>query len=146
MTRKSLILLLIITAGCSTTKQPTPQLKNEAIIEVEHDYQEIKDYQITWEAMFDVSSTSYYVYLYSLTCNHCEELKNFVIEKALDKKNIYFSKASQKDQIGNTIKSSIGAENPGDIWILGYPSLLKIMNGKCTKNLAGVSQIKDELK
>jgi hypothetical protein len=116
------------------------------VVEINHSYDEVREYELLWETMFDVDSPQYYVYIYSITCNHCEELKIYIIEKALTNKNIYFIKGSNKDQIGNDPNSSKFAENPGDIWILGYPSLLQITDHKCTKNLAGTVQIKGELK
>ena len=131
--------------GCSS-QQEHREPQTEIIVEVEHSYDEVQDYELTWETMFDVDSTLYYVYFYSQSCNHCEELKNYIIEKALTTNNIYFIKGTNKDQIGNDPKKSKYTENPGDIWILGYPSLLQIVNHKCVKNLAGISQIKGELK
>ena len=132
--------------SCCSTTIVTPESKTEQKQIVDHDYTEIQEYELMWETMFDVESPSYYVYFYSLTCNHCEELKNYIIEKALSLENIYFVKGSSKDQIGNDPNKSKYAENPVDIWILGYPSLLQITNHKCLKNLAGISQIKGELK
>ena len=126
----------------STIVEPSKQ----TVISAQHDYSEVKDYELMWETMFEVDSNFYYVYFYSTTCNHCEELKNYIVGKALENENIYFVKGSSKDQIGNDPNKSKFAENPGDIWILGYPSLLQISNHKCTKNLAGINQIKGELK
>ena len=131
--------------GCSQTEQ-IKEKQDEEVVEISHDYSEVQEYELMWETMFDVDSQQYYVYFYSTSCNHCEELKNYIIEKAISNGNIYFIKGSNKDQIGNDPNMSKYAENPGDIWILGYPSLLQISNKKCTKNLAGTVQIKGELK
>ena len=136
---------LLTLSGCSTTTEiETPKIEEK--VTVVHDYSEIQEYELMWETMFDVDSPLYYVYIYSLTCNHCEELKNYNIKKALTIKTIYFVKGSSKDQIGKDQNMSKFAENPADIWILGYPTLLQISNHKCSKNLAGISQIKGELK
>ena len=113
---------------------------------VQHEYDEVSDYEIVWDSIFDVDDEEYYVYFYSTTCFHCQDLKNYIIEKALSMGNIYFSKSSSNDQLSGTIKNSIGAGNPGDIWIIGYPSLIKIQNKKCVKNVAGNQQITVELK
>ena len=131
--------------GCSQSP-PKSEEKTDQKVPVYHNYDEVKEYELFWETIFDVASEDYYVYFYSVTCNHCEELKNYIIEKALSNKNIYFVKGSSKDQIGNDPKKSKYAENPSDIWILGYPSLIEIVSHKCMKNLAGISQIKGELK
>jgi len=146
VSRCLLYLLSVFTLfGCSDKGQ-TKEVQSSRTIEESHNYGEVAEYELMWETMFDVNSDDYYVYFYSTTCNHCEELKNFIIEKALIYENIYFVKGSSKDQIGNDPKISKYAENPGDIWILGYPSLLEIVGHKCMKNLAGINQIKAELK
>lgn len=139
------IVPVIMLFSCSQ-ESSVVETKTQTVVTTDHSYSEIKEYELMWETMFEVDSNSYYVYFYSTTCSHCEELKNYIIGKALEKGNIYFVKGSSKDQIGNDPNKSKFAENPGDIWILGYPSLLQISNHKCTKNLAGITQIKGELK
>ena len=131
--------------GCSK------QIENEVIkpsnsVKISYTYDEVQEYELFWETMFDVNSENYYVYIYSNSCSHCEDLKDYIIEKALTRGDIYFVKGTSNDQIGNDPNKSKYAGNPGDIWILGYPSLLKITDKKCMKNLAGISQIKAELK
>lgn len=140
-----IILSMIVLCSCN----------NETIIQTEQysnvsfqnfNYDDISDYELVRDTIFDVASDDYYVYFYSMSCSHCEELKNYIIEKALDRGDIYFVKGTSKDQITNDPKKSIGAGIPEDIWILGYPTLLQIKNKKCSKNLAGITQIKAELK
>lgn len=138
-------LIPLLLCGCGTA-EIQEQVYKEEIIPVEHNYSEVYDYELTWETIFDVSEENYYVYFYSQTCSHCEELKNFIVVAALERGDVYFVKGTSKDQITTDPKKTIGAENPGEIWILGYPSLLKITNQKCTKNLVGNTQIKSELK
>lgn len=137
--------MLFTLPSCSLTKKTESQ-NNDTTIAEERSYSEVSDYELLWDTMFDVESPFYYVYFYSLTCNHCAEIKNYMIEKALERGNIYFIKSTSRDQLTTDQEKSKNAENPGDIWILGYPSLIAISNKKCTKNLAGVSQIKQELK
>lgn len=143
---KFILLPILLITSCSVNEQTSKAIEEERFIELSHEYAEISDYELTWDSMFDVESEKYYVYIYSMTCSHCEELKDFIISKAIDRGDIYFIKGSSKDQLTNDSKKLIGAENPGDIYILGYPSLLQISNHKCTKNLAGTTQIKTELK
>ena len=144
---KLLNAFIVICSGCSFVSN---QKQEEQTIDIEipfdHDYQEVSDYELTWESMFDVNDENYYVYFYSSSCSHCLELKNYIIKKAIDRGDIYFVKGSSKDQITNDSKKLIGAEIPGDFYILGYPTLALISNKKCTKNMAGVAQIKAELK
>ena len=146
MKTQILILSILVLSSCSSQKPATSDNDGNYIIPINHEYSEVSDYYLTWDSIFDVANDRYYVYIYSLTCTHCEELKNYIVEKAFDRDDIYFVKGSNKDQLTNDSKKLIGAENPRDIYILGYPSLLLISNHKCTKNLAGISQIKEELK
>ena len=138
-------LVPLLLCGCRAAENQD-EVYEEEIIPVERSYSEVSDFELTWEMIFEVGEENYYVYFYSLTCSHCEELKNFIVETALERGDVYFVKGTSKDQITNDPKKTIGAENPGEIWILGYPSLLKITNQKCTKNLVGNTQIKSELK
>ena len=147
---KSIRLVLCLVAlfpvsSCSFDRSNDVVIENKEV-EVERSYSEVKNYELLWDSMFDVESNNYYVYIYSITCSHCAEIKNYMIETAIERGDIYFLKATSKDQLTNDPKKAINAENPGDIWILGYPSLLLISNKKCVKNLAGNTQIKTELK
>lgn len=143
---KFILLPILLITSCSINEQTSIAIEEERFIELSHEYVEISDYELTWDSMFDVESEKYYVYIYSMTCSHCEELKDFIISKAIDRGDVYFIKGSSKDQLTNDPKKLIGAENPRDIYILGYPSLLQISNHRCSKNLAGTTQIKTELK
>ena len=72
---------LFLLVGCKTINNTT----NETIYEkvsIEHTYSEIQKYEIKWDEMFGVERTDYYIYFYSLSCSHCEDLKNFIIETA----------------------------------------------------------------
>ena len=140
------LLPVLLISSCALETSDTEMMNNYVSIPLNHSYEEVSDYELTRESIFDVDEENYYVYIYSTTCTHCEELKNYIIEKALERGDIYFVKGSSNDQLTTDSKKLIGAENPGDIYILGYPSLLLISNQKCTKNLAGSTQIKSEIK
>ena len=144
--KRIFLIPLLIMSGCNFENKDIEKTKETILIPTSHDYSEVSDYELTWDSIFDVMDERYYVYIYSTTCTHCGELKNYIIEKALDRGDIYFVKGSSKDQLTSDSKKLINAENPGDIYILGYPSLLLISNHKCTKNVAGSNQIKSELK
>ena len=145
---KAILITAIFTLiACATIdSKDVYQIEEDVQVETQREYEEVLDYQLLLETTFDVKSENYYVYFYSLSCTHCNEIKNYIIEKALERKDIYFIKGTSKDKITTDTKKLIGAENPEDIWLLGYPSLLLISNKKCTKNLAGEQQIKNELK
>ena len=138
--------MIFLISGCTFNQQETSYYEQEETPEVERNYSEVSEYELTWEAIFDVNEDQYYVYVYSTTCSHCDELKNYIVEKALQREDVYFIKGTSRDQITSDSSKLIGAQKSDDVWILGYPSLLKISSQKVTKNLAGVNQIKSELK
>ena len=145
--RNSICFIVALTcAACFSTTKKEEYVIEDAEVPTERSYDEVSDYELVREAMFDVDSDKYYVYFYSMTCNHCEEIKNYIIEKSLERGDIYYIKGTSKDQVTNDTKKLIGAENLADFYILGYPTLALISNKKCTKNLAGIVQIKAELK
>ena len=143
---KFIILALASTAlfGC-TKEEKEPEIEN-VIIPTERSYSEVREYELTLETIFDVDSDSYYAYFYSSTCSHCQELKDFIIETALKRGDVYFIKSSSKDKFTTDPNLVINAENPRDIYILGYPTVLKIEDKKVTKNLVGNEEIIKELK
>jgi len=137
-------LLALNYSGCNQKVSFTESDENE-VIQIDHDYSEVEEFSLTRESIFDVDSANYYVYFYSSTCSHCQEIKNYMISKALERKDIYFVRGTNKDKITTDTKILTGAERAEDVWILGYPSLLLISNKKVTKNLAGNASIKYEL-
>ena len=138
--------MIFLISGCTFNQQETSYYEQEETPEVERNYSDVSEYELTWEAIFDVNEDQYYVYVYSTTCSHCDELKNYIVEKALQREDVYFIKGTSRDQITSDSSKLIGAQKSDDVWIVGYPSLLKILSQKVTKNLAGVNQIKSELK
>ncbi len=137
-----LSILSIALNGCSFSKKDNPiKVSEEFVVEVEHAYSEIEDLLVKWDEVFNIDSNCYFVYYFSVSCSHCLEIKNYVIEEALKRDDIFFVKASSTDRLKNDVFSTIGVGIPEEIAILGYPSCIKIENKKVTKNVAGKSAI-----
>ncbi len=134
----------VVLASCTNVNEDK-QIDN-IILPTDYSYDQIQNFKLTLETMFEVDNDAYYTYFYSSTCSHCQELKNFIIEKALERKDIYFIKSSSKDKFTTDENLVINAGNPDDIYILGYPTMLKIENKIVTKNLPGNDKIIEELK
>ena len=136
----------LLLGGCSLTKR---EEKNDVsdieIPEADHEYFEVEDMSINWSDILIQNKTTYYVYIYSLTCTHCQELKNWIIETALVRDDIFLVKGTNKDSITTDISSTIGATKIEDVAIMGYPSLLKIHNETLVKNVAGNAKIQELL-
>ena len=95
--------------------------------------------------MFNQPQNEYQIYFYSLTCAHCKNLKNKVIEYALKNDNFFFIEASEKVAIVEDVSFTIGSTSISEMGILGYPSLVKIEQKVCVFNVAGESEIISKL-
>ena len=111
----------------------------------EHSYDEVKDKHVFYSDIFSIESDIYYVYFYSTTCPHCNNLKEFIIPLALQRGDIYFVEASQEIVFLKSVEETIGLTSIEGFGILGYPSLIKIEEHIVKKNLAGILPIRSEL-
>lgn len=137
-----LVIFLSILKSCSLTSISVPCCDSEISHIINHDYSEINQYKISWKNTFSLAKTSYFVYFYSLTCSHCEQLKNEIIEYALVNQNIYFCQNSEEVVISENVSATIGISSYEYLSILGFPSLIYIENGTLKTNIAGVPNIK----
>ncbi len=133
----------MLSTGCAARKQEL-NFEPATVPEISvHNYFEIEEKLVGWNDIFNIYLYKYYVYYFSRTCSHCEEIKNWIIETALKRDDIFFVKASEKDTIEIDVSDTIGLETIENMKIMGYPSLIEITNWKVTKNVAGKTQIKN---
>lgn len=141
-----LIATAILASGCQNESKKSTSKNFEIISEsISHSYDEITDFRISWTRVFEIDLDDYYVYFFSLTCGHCAQLKDFIIEEALREENIYFVEASEEMVFLKDVEQTIGLNSLEGFGILGFPSIVKIGNHIVCKNIAGVSSIKNEL-
>lgn len=137
---------LIFITSCSNNNIFVSSIDDNNSISVKHNYSEISEYKIKWKDVFFIAKPQYFVYFYSLSCSHCNELKNSIIEYSLNNKNIYFCENSKDVIISENTSNTIGIGDISKLSILGFPSLVKIENTKLIDNIAGIDKIKSELK
>ncbi len=138
--------LSFLLSGCSFFSKDNSSVNNSGISnEVQHNYNEIKNKKLAWNYLFFDSDTPYYVYCYSLTCSHCNKIKNRVIEHALKNHNFYFYEDSNSTCFSDEIDKTIGINDVKYLVIKGFPSLLKIEEKTLQKNLCGEDKILNEL-
>ncbi|MBQ0008887.1 MAG: hypothetical protein KBS97_01225 [Firmicutes bacterium] len=141
------VFMAVCLSSCSLTKTDEKIDVSDIVIpNTDHEYFEVDYISINWSDILLQNKDTYYVYIYSLTCTHCQELKNYIIDEALKRDDIFFVKGSNKDVIKTDVSNTIGATEVKDIAILGYPSMLKISNKTLVQNVAGNSKIIDILK
>lgn len=142
---KKTLLFILLTILCScvpvekgTTKQSRT---SEILYSIEHSYSEIYRLKIKWSQVFEIDLDHYFVYFYSKTCSHCQNLKNYVIEVALKTEAIFFVEASDDVILKNSAKPQFNSTSAEIFAISGYPSIAEISNKICVRNVSGEEQI-----
>ena len=96
---------------------------------------------LTWEELFSIPE-SYFIYIYSETCYHCQMIKDDVLDFANNSVfPVYFVEFNENIPIGNEIENTIGATTVEECFIKGTPTLFLIENNKLTMNIAGTGEI-----
>lgn len=139
------LLLTLPLTSCSNNNIFTSISDINNNISIKHNYSEISEYKIKWKDVFFVAKPEYFVYFYSVSCSHCNEIKNAIIEYALNNQNIYFCENSKDVIISEDISNTIGISDVSKLSILGFPTLVEIKNSKLVDNIAGIDKIKSEL-
>lgn len=126
-------ILLTLLSSCSITNS------SDLIYE---DYNQLEEYQITWKDLFSLSNSEYFVYIYSLSCLHCQNIKEEVISFVISEKYpTYLIEYTKDIPISNNVEDCIGSSSYVDVTIKGTPSLLQIKNGYLILNVAGSKEI-----
>ncbi len=144
--RKIIYILLFTSLICScfnAKNKDSNSTKNHEEIESEitHEYNEINDKKITWNSIFSLAKTQYFVYFFSKNCSHCNQIKNDIISYALTDENFYFVEDSKDTVLLDDVSQTIGLNSIDHFGILGFPSLVKIENNFCVLNIAGAHNI-----
>ena len=140
---KYTFLLVPFLISCSSANKAVSESENSIIIP--HDYSEVSDRMIEWQDIFEQEDDFYYCYVFSKTCSHCNAIKDYVIDYALRKNNMYFIEFNKNIPIMSDISYTIEKTNVEDIGILGTPTLLEIFNGTLIANVAGEKNILQKL-
>ena len=126
-------ILLTLLSSCSITNH------SDLIYE---DYNQLEEYQITWRDLFLQSNSEYFVYIYSLSCLHCQNIKEEVINFVISEKYpTYLIEYTKDIPISNNVEDCIGSSSYVEVTIKGTPSLLQIKNGYLILNAAGSKEI-----
>ncbi len=145
--KTSLIIVALSFCGCTNSQSSLTKIttysSSSSISSL--NYNDIKDKMIFWSNIFGINSDAYYVYIFSKNCNHCANLKPFILEKAVKRDDIYFVEANEEIVFAKDVSTTIGLTSIEGLGIIGYPTLLKIESKVLTKNLAGESLIRSEL-
>lgn len=109
-----------------------------------YDYDDFTELKISWKNLFSPAKSQYFVYFYSVYCSHCNNVKDDILPLIYANKE-YFYLMEYKPEIPIEIDAylTIGKSQLDEIWILGTPSLIGIVDGAVNLNIGGEKSIKD---
>ena len=89
-----------------------------------YDYKDVS--HIEWNQIFDINQDEYYIYVYSLKCGHCKEIKQEIISFAVNNENVYFVLYKKEIPVVDSSYVLIGRDKYEDVGIIGTPTLFEI--------------------
>lgn len=97
---------------------------------------------ISWESILKQHEKSYFVYVFSHTCQHCLEIKSDIRNFANNSVYpIYLVEFNKSIPVGTDIENTIGILEFDKLFIKGTPTLLLIEDGMISINIAGSEMI-----
>lgn len=133
---------LILPMTCLLLISCNNKAKSISEDEIKYDYVDVSERSIKWEQLFEPEDESYYTYVYSTTCPHCNEIKQKVIYKSIsNEENIYFIEYTNDIPIGTNIYDYIGQNNYENVGLIGVPTLMEISNHVITNIFVGSKEI-----
>lgn len=115
--------------------------KDSKVVAEEYDYSDVSHLHICWDDIFEINDAQYFVYIYSNTCGHCQEIKQEIISYALKHESIYLIKFNNNIPIINDRNQVIGKDKVEDLGIVGTPSMFLINNHIVEANYVGKKEI-----
>ena len=135
-----MLALLLVLSGCTVTID-----SEDNYCSISYDYSDFEDKSIVWNDLFTVEGELYYVYIYSPTCGHCNDIKEDVLCKVSISSSIFLLEYKKDIPIITDRNSVIGKTDIEDLGILGTPSMFKIEDHIITDYLVGTGQIIETL-
>ncbi len=143
MKEKFLMLLLLpLMVGCSTTNKEADKIVEQKPL----DYIDFAELNLEWKNLFLPAKSQYFVYIYSISCLHCESIKKEVLTTIEDNAELfYLVEYSSEIPLSNNVSETIGKEKVEEVFILGTPTLIEITNHCVGLNIAGEKEITNYL-
>lgn len=142
MKLKSFFFIFIFLCSCSSNEEVSTD-KNKQIV---YGYDDVMNYQILFDDIFSQNENLYFVYIYSKTCGHCNQIKNDILKYRLEEnKPLYFLEYNESIPISDDVSSTINSKSIFDVCILGTPTLLTIYEKTLVSNVAGTNKILKEI-
>ena len=139
MRTKFLFLLLTpLLAWCHEEVPEIPAEEEKSTL----DYSDFSDLNLEWKNLFSPAKSQYFVYIYSVSCVHCNHIKEEVLKFVnMNKESFYLVEYTGDIKTKSNVSNTIGKEKIEEIFILGTPTLLEITNWSVSLNIAGENEI-----
>ena len=106
------------------------------------EYQDYNDLHLEWKDLFLPAKSLYFVYIYSISCLHCNRIKAAVLDAVEANKDLfYLIEYSEEIKTSNNTSDTIGKEKVEEVTIKGTPTLLEISDYHISINIAGENEI-----
>lgn len=126
------IVLLLTSCGETTNSKE----------EKHYDYKDYEKFKIDWKNLFFTAKTHYFVYIYSESCLHCKEIKDYILPYFDDENfDIFLIEFSNQIPTDYDIEKTIGKTDVESMWIFGVPTLIEIDNQMVVNNVAGKDEV-----
>lgn len=142
MKTRFLPLALLTLVSCEAPIQNVePEVAD--IEENELDYQMINERKIEWNDILSKGQDRYVVYFYSEYCGYCRLIKQTVLNYyLLDLDKMFFVDTVEQNAIYKPNNGDlIGSNHINDIYIMGTPFLMEVINNTVTNWYGGVDSI-----
>lgn len=113
-------------------------------------YETFKAQHLSVRESFNQDYEEYYLYFYSNTCPHCNNIKKIIFKQAKNEElPLFFINGRDVAGILNFTDdptyTNYGVTKFSDLKLLGYPTLLLIRNGRVIVQFTGQDEIRKEL-
>ena len=110
-----------------------------------YEYSDFVDRHVEWNDILTIKDYKYFIYVYSPTCGHCNQIKNDILCYVDRHVDIYLIKYSDEIPIIENKEQIIGKGAIEELGIVGVPSLIQIENHIVTMNIVGTNAIVETL-
>ena len=98
-----------------------------------------------WNEMLNQEENEYYTYIYSETCGFCRKAETY-IKKLNEAFLVYYVLFSESIPIKSERENLEGVDDINSLFIIGTPTLFKIVHKKVEKCYVGLNEIQDHVK
>ena len=114
---------------------------------VTYSYNDVKHLELSRDTLFSPTNSHYFVYVYSGGCYVCSALKKHIIPYSLSVDDFYYCLFEKEFNKGGNFDQNdiLGVSDPNEVFLIGTPTMLEIINKKIFAYYLGADAILDAL-